>query len=183
MGRLVKMSIDINKNITLNNKLKQLEDICIHKEYIMKATHIFCKYLFEINRDCDALQLLNRSFIHDISKTSKIEFYGFAKFAFDLDALKDPNRSILKEKEYYIDIHRSNNKHHPEYWDSILDMTELDIMELCVDWFARSWQFDTDVIEFLEIKQETQFHFPQNIYNKIKKYLLILKEQKNKERL
>lgn len=181
--RLIKASTNVDRNIPLENKLKQLEDICIHKEYIIKTCHILCKYLFEIGKDEEALQLLERSFSHDMSKAGDVEFYGFAKFAFELDSLKDPNKEIPEEKEYYIDIHRKNNKHHPEYWGSTLDMTDLDIMELAIDWFARSWQFDNDPVEFLEIKQETKFHFPQSVYNKIKEYLLILKEQCKKERL
>ena len=52
-------------------------------------------------------------------------------------------------------------------------MSELDITEL-VNWYARSLQFGTDFLEFLEQRQKDRFHFPQDIYDKIEKYYYIL---------
>lgn len=180
MKRLKKKS-NIDKNIPLENKLKQLNDIGQHKTYVLKCSTALANYLMENNREQDALNVMKRAFEHDFSKLTDEEFYGMAKFVNEMQVTTDSN-SGSEEKEYYIDLHRNNNKHHPEYWTNINDMTELDIMELACDWCSRSVQFNTDIIEFLEDVQETRFHFPEGIYNNIKKYLLIITEEVKKER-
>lgn len=180
MKRLTKLS-QIDKNIPLKDKLTQLKDIGEHKIYMLKCCNLLAAYLFENQMEDIALELMKRGFSHDMSKLSDEEFYGMAKFANDMDALKDPKKQISSEKEIYINMHRDNNKHHPEFWDDITEMTTLDIMELCCDWCARSEQFKTDVIEFLQTRQKTQFNFPENIYREIEKYLLIIVDQIKKE--
>lgn len=178
MKRLIKHS-EIDKNISLENKLKQLKDIIIHKEYIIESCGILAKYLFKTGRENEALDLMKRAFSHDISKLSDSEFYGMAKYVNEM-GLKNTNNDISTEKEKYINMHRNKNKHHPEYWDSPTEMYELDIMELVCDWFARSTQFNTNAIEFLYSQQETRFHFPKEIFNKIEKYLNILIQEKER---
>lgn len=180
MRRLKKIA-NSNKNIPLNNKLKQLNDIGQHKIYVLKCSIALANYLMKNNREQEALNIMKRAFEHDFSKLTDEEFYGIAKFADEMQITKDSN-NISEEKEYYINLHRDNNKHHPEYWTNIHDMTELDIMELACDWCSRSEQFNTDVIEFLEDGQKTRFHFPEHIYNNIEKYLLIITEELKKER-
>lgn len=178
----LKKNANIDTNISLENKLKQLNDIGEHKVYVLKCSTALANYLMKHNREQDALNVMKRAFEHDFSKLNKDEFYGMAKFADDMQALKDPKAKTSTEKEYYINIHRSRNKHHPEYWENLKEMTELDIMELACDWCSRSEQFQTNVIEFLETRQETQFHFPKDAYENIKKYLLIITDEIKKER-
>ena len=179
MKRLIKHS-EIDKNISLENKLKQLEDIIIHKKYIIETCGILAKYLFKNKREAEGLLLMERAFSHDMSKLSDSEFYGMAKYVNEMGLSNNTNNDISEEKEKFINMHRDNNKHHPEYWNSPTEMSELDIMELVCDWFARSTQFNTDVIEFLHSRQETQFHFPKEIFNKIENYLNILIHEKER---
>lgn len=181
MNRLKRLS-NMGENISLTNKIKQLQDIGEHKIFVIKCCNLLAQYLLENGREKDALDIMKRGFSHDMSKLSEQEFYGMAEFADDMKSLKNSKEKISPEKEFIINIHRDNNKHHPEYWDNINDMTELDIMELACDWCARSEQFGTDVIEFLETRQETQFHFPKEIYNNIETYLKIIVKLIKKER-
>lgn len=180
--RRLKKNANINKNISLNNKLKQLNDIGQHKMYVLKCSTALSNYLMRNDREQEALNVMKRAFEHDFSKLTEEEFYGMAKFADEMQGLKDPNSKISIEKEHYINLHRNRNKHHPEYWKDINDMTELDIMELACDWCSRSEQFNTNVIEFLENGQKNRFNFPKDIYENIKKYLLIITEELKKER-
>ena len=66
----------------------------------------------ENNREQDALNVMKRAFEHDFSKLTDEEFYGMAKFVNEMQVTTDSN-SVSEEKEYYIDLHRDNNKHHP----------------------------------------------------------------------
>lgn len=173
MKRLLKkLSINKDTNIPLENKLKFLDDIIIHKTHIIQTCGKLAKYLFNNNREDEALQLMERAFSHDMSKLSNDEFYGMSKYINDLGN----NNNNSQEKQEVINTHINNNKHHPEYWDDSFQMTELDIMELACDWFSRSKQFNSDPIEFLYSKQKDRFNFPEDIFDKIEEYLEILQK-------
>jgi hypothetical protein len=168
--------ISINKNVKLEDKLVQLEDIYSHKKLVFDTCYILSKKLIEGGQDELGLELMKRAFLHDFSKLEDDEFYGMAAFANDKDALKDPKKKVSSDKQLAINLHWDRNEHHPEYWTDINQMTDLDIMELVCDWYARSLQFGTDFLEFLEQRQKDRFHFPQDIYDKIKKYYYKLTE-------
>lgn len=168
------MNYPDKNSVSLENKLKQLNDISEHKILVFKYCSKLSNFLFEKNQDELALKLMTRGFSHDISKLNNDEFYGMAMFADDTKSLKDPKEKVSDEKEIYVNLHRDRNRHHPEYWDDADDMKLIDILELCCDWCARSEQFGTDVIEFLETRQDTQFNFSPEIYGEIKKYLILL---------
>ena len=166
-----------NMNVSLENKLKQLNDIAEHKKIVFDIGYKLSKKIMETDQDELALNLMKRISLHDLSKLEKDEFYGMAKFVDDMDSLKNSKSSISENKQNIINLHWERNEHHPEYWIDINQMTDLDIMELTIDWFARSIQFGTDMLEFLEQRQKDRFHFPQEIYDKIVKYYYMLKEE------
>ena len=56
-------------------------------------------------------------------------------------------------------------------------MNEVDILEMCCDWHARSIQYHTDFLSFVKIRQENRFHFPKDMFDKIWKYCLILNKK------
>lgn len=182
MKRLLVNGKAINNDISLENKLKQLDDIITHKELVSKVTAQFVKYLFNNGQDQLALDLMKRSFKHDISKLENDEFYGMAEFADDKKALKDSKSKIGEDKQKAINLHWNRNEHHPEYWVDVLQMTDLDIMELVCDWYSRSLQFGTYMPDFLKDRQENRFHFPQEIYDKILEYYYMASGEKNKDK-
>ena len=175
MKRLCNKLID--KNVSLENKLTQLDDIYNHKQLVIETGFKLVKYLMKNNQDELALKLSKRLFVHDLSKIKEDEFYGMAKFADDVDALKDPKKQVESDKQLAINLHWERNSHHPEYWIDLNQMEDLDIMELAADWYARSEQFGTNMLEFLEIRNKDRFHFPQDIYDKIVGYYYIIKEE------
>lgn len=170
----MKRLIADKNNIPLENKIKQLEDIFEHKQYLLTCCYKLSKYLLTNGNDQDSLELMKRAFTHDISKLQPDEFYGMAEFVNDMDALKDPKAQITERKQKAIQLHWDRNDHHPEYWKKLEKTSDLAIMELACDWQARSLQFGTNSIDFLIERQESRFHFPQEIYDKIEKYLKIL---------
>ena len=171
----------IDKNISLENKLIQLDDIFNHKKIVTDICFELVKYFMKNGNDDLALQLSRRAFTHDLSKINEDEFYGMAKFATDTDALQDANKQLTSDKQLAINLHWDRNSHHPEYWTDINQITELDIIELACDWQSRSLQFGTDSLEFLKVRQENRFHFPQDVYDKIEYYLKLINEVIKKE--
>ncbi len=167
----------VNKNIPIENKFEQLEDIYKHKQLVENVCYVLVKYFFEINEDEKALDLFKRSFTHDLSKIKEDEFYGMAEFANDTGALKDPKKSADSDKQLAINLHWDRNSHHPEYWTNVNQMAEIDIIEMVCDWYARSIQFGNDMLDFFKVRQDERFHFPQDICDTIEKYYYIIKER------
>ena len=53
-------------------------------------------------------------------------------------------------------------------------MDDVDILEMVCDWAAKSYQTNTSLLEFVKIRQENRFHFPDEMFAKILKYCEIL---------
>ena len=53
-------------------------------------------------------------------------------------------------------------------------MNELDIIEMVCDWYARSMQYKTDFLSFVVSRQESRFHFPNEMFDKIYRYCEII---------
>lgn len=180
------------ENINLENKLEQLDDIMIHIGFVMKAGHKLCRKLMIAGEEDKAIGLLQRILVHDFSKSLVDEFYGMAEFSHDVSALKNPNSNhVGSGKMKAIKLHWTRNDHHPEYWTITIpdtltnstpipideNMLDLAIAEMCCDWYARSIQFGTDVMEFYEIKSKVRWKFTENQDKLIKKYLSMLQEK------
>lgn len=151
----------------------QIQDTLTHKKLVIDSGYKMCNYLFKKNKDKLAFELLNRIIVHDNSKFTHDELYGLASIR-NRKALMNPDVLLSKEQQKIVEIHWKNNRHHPEYFKNIEDMTDVDIMEMCCDWHARSIQYGTDLMEFVNIRQENRFHFPEHIFKKILKYCSIL---------
>lgn len=158
----------INENIK-----NQIKDTLTHKKLVMDSGYKMCEYLFLENKDELALELINRIIVHDNSKFSNKELYGLSSIK-DRASLVDPNVLLTQEQEEIIREHWKVNRHHPEFYSKVENMTEIDIIEMCCDWHARSVQSQTNLIDFVETRQKNRFHFPQQTYNLIIKYCKIL---------
>lgn len=98
--------------------------------------------------------LKNRILEHDLSKFNPIEFYAYRQKFYKED----------KEiKEILVDIsfdeawkhHYIKNSHHPDYHDFFkTQMTELDIMEMVLDWSAMSLEFGGSPLEYYKKNKE-----------------------------
>lgn len=152
---------------------KQIKDTLTHKKLVMDSGYKMCEYLFENNQDELAHELLKRIIVHDNSKFSEKELYGLASID-DRTALIDAKVLLTFEQEQIIKEHWKTNRHHPEFYSSVSNMLEVDIVEMCCDWHARSIQSNTDLMEFVRTRQENRFHFPTDMYMKIVKYCKIL---------
>ena len=154
---------------------KMFRDTLIHKSFVKQSCEILAQYLETQGATNHADALRKRALAHDDSKINNIdELSALSKIINDRSSLMDPTIQLSTFKIDYIKLHWSNNSHHPEFFSSVLDMTKLDIMEMCCDWHARSLQHKTNFLDFVEIRQQNRFHFPNWMYEEIKHYCNIL---------
>lgn len=158
--------------------LSHLNDTIIHKKYFLDSALMMANYLNKINEGELALGLLVRAMQHDNSKLEGTELQHFL----ELNALEkklteegiwEVPKGIIKD---LISEHWKNNRHHPEHFEDVSKMSELDIIEMVCDWHSRSCQFRNDLIAYVDEQQRVRFNFPQDMFQKIRGYCLIISE-------
>lgn len=160
----------------MNDAIKEyVEEVLLHKQYVIEAGKILSSYLIENNNYDIAINLANRCAIHDLSKFSKEEMELLMSIN-DKKDFYDPNCLLDDKKIKAIEIHWRNNSHHPEFYSNIYNMTDLDLMEMACDCFARSLQYKTDFLNFILVRQQNRFKFPDSVFKKYYRYCKILDE-------
>ena len=161
--------------------LFHIKDTIIHKKMVLDSAYILCEYLFSISKKDLAIELIRRAAEHDNSKFQPVELNSISEIKDNFSNFKNPNLLLPSEDEEKIKEHWKNNRHHPEHFSDVENMTELDILEMVCDWHARSKQHNTDLIEFVKVRQQNRFHFPTKMFSEILKYCnIILNEEKKK---
>lgn len=154
---------------------KTFRDTIIHKGYVQKSADILCRYLEKEHALEHSKMLKERAKVHDDSKISNLdELYALSRIIDDKSTLKDANKQLSPLKKDAIALHWKHNCHHPEHFSSVLDMTKLDIMEMCCDWHARSTQYKTNFLDYVQSQQEKRFHFPDWMFAEIWHYCQVL---------
>lgn len=167
----------------LNKRIEHFEELCEHKKILIDSCRILSVYFLKENKEDFALNLMKRAFVHDISKLSKFEFHAADAFDSFSKHTNTRNHDFSDDEKIFLNEHWKNNKHHPEHWDDVNNMTDVDIAEMVCDWHARAIEFEDDLITYIEHRQNTRFSFPDNIYSKIIYYanILISEIDKNKK--
>lgn len=157
-----------SEGIPFENLVHQMQDTLVHKYYVLRSCAKMATYLESIQKNIEAILLMRRAFVHDISKLNQDEFYGLATFAFDVASMT--NKEIKRpseEKLIPISLHWSRNSHHPEFHEKVLNMSQLDMIEMTCDWHARSSQFKTDLLEWAKDKFLPRFKFDEIQFSQI----------------
>jgi len=118
-------------------------------------------------------QLIANGFSHDLSKFKGIEWK-------ELTANNaEDNESSKIRLRIAIEQHNSTNTHHPEFWGSIKAMPLIYLLELLCDWKARSEEFGTSLIDYINNKAMKRFKFEKSdeVYKALIKYHDILCEK------
>jgi hypothetical protein len=152
---------------------RHIEDTLIHKQLLNLSCLKMINYLYDVGRDNDALELARRCIVHDNSKLSDVEIASFVKLPQAVDRTRAHGELTDDQKEL-LEVHWKNNRHHPEFFSDIDHMNEIDIMEMCCDWHARSQQFGTVLIPYVLEKQQERFRFNDEMLTKILGYCEIL---------
>ena len=114
-----------------------------------------------------AKMLRERAKVHDNSKIScQDELFALSRIINDKSSLKNPDIQLSQIKKDAIALHWKNNTHHPEHFNSPIDMSRLDIMEMCCDWHARSTQYGTDFLVYIKNNKITVFIFRIGCFRK-----------------
>lgn len=160
--------------IDVNKLMQMAEDTTTHKKIVMDNCLLLAKH-FANNGEVDfAIELLKRGANHDNSKFNCTEFKSLSRILKSKDCFTDASVSLSNEEKQAIAYHWKHNRHHPEYFDDISEMTRLDIAEMVCDWFARSLQYKTDFIPFIEERQKNRFHFSPEKFEEIHSFCVTL---------
>ena len=120
--------------------------------------------LKHINRVRDIIGIIAKSLIdaasmHDRSKLEPPELDIFVEYTPKLKGatyMSDEYKRYLKEMKPALDHHRSNNRHHPEYFENgINGMTLVDLLEMLCDWTAATERHDDgDIRKSIDINAD-----------------------------
>lgn len=165
------------KKIDTEKLSKEMNDTLMHRACVMRSGMYLARYLIHKNRSVDAIRLIGRCQIHDISKIQNTEeFMSLASIVDDIEQMSDIEHVPTPEQVEAKKLHWKNNSHHPEYYESSNDMSELDLLEMACDCHARSRQYGTDLLKYIDTQQKIRFHFDQDHFRKLKVYCAALVE-------
>lgn len=172
-------------DIYMNDVEKMYQDTFIHKGYVLEVCNTFADYLQNLGLTEDAEDLRQRAILHDNSKIlNKDEFLALTSIINDKSGLRNPNSQLSLFKQDAIELHWKNNEHHPEYWNNINDMPPRARREFVCDCCARSIQYGTKLLDFMETRLQDRFHFSDFIKDEImynSKIIVNLMSKKYKE--
>lgn len=95
-----------------------------------------------------ARQLIANGLIHDNSKLHGIEW----------ECLHDDVDPKLFQEA--LEHHQTTNEHHPEFWQGgIHEMPRIYVAEMICDWKARSAEFGSDLMEWINEKAKKKWNF------------------------
>jgi hypothetical protein len=158
----------MSKVINIEKLSLEMNDTIIHREAVMRSGTYLTRYLISEGRNLDAIRLIGRCSVHDISKIQNTEeFMSLASIIEDLDQLHNIEYVLDEQQKDAIKLHHKNNRHHPEYYDNANDMTDLDILEMACDCHARSKQFKTDLLDYINAQQKIRFNFDKEHFYKL----------------
>lgn len=165
------------KRIDTEKLSKEMQDTLVHRACVMRSGEYLASYLIKTNRSVDAIRLLGRCSVHDISKIQNTEeFMALASIIDDIYQMSDIEHVPTPEQIEAKTLHWKHNSHHPEYYESPNDMSDLDLLEMACDCHARSRQYGSDLIAYIRVQQEIRFHFDHEHLRKLLEYCTVLVE-------
>lgn len=118
--------------------------LALNGKKIREAIDITDEEWAEVRRNCH---------IHDRSKLSNDEFEGYRQYFYPVDD-EERNEDIFKKAWLH---HIRSNPHHWEYWivpkangNEVIDMPNVYIMEMVIDWTAMSYHYLDDPQSFYD---------------------------------
>lgn len=155
-------------NPELNQKekdAKHMQSLIRHISLVREACCLLGQRLIEKGEESTGRALIANGHSHDYSKFSGIE-WTHLRVGMENE---EPFKLALRQ-------HWSCNPHHPEYWDSINDMSRVYIAEMVCDWYARSSEFGTDLRSFIKDKALDKYGIKAQgkCYKRIKEFVDLL---------
>lgn len=175
----------MDSGIDISRVLIMLNDNILHKKIVLDKCLLLAEYFINNGNMDLGLNLIRRGVSHDNSKFSKDEFDKLVNITTSNSekCFRDASVSLSEKERKAIEHHWKSNRHHPEYFNNSDDMTELDIIEMVCDWAARSEQYGTELLDFVQERQRNRFNFSEGLYAKVEMYCrLIVKLSNNIEK-
>ena len=167
----------MKRDIDTNKLSLEMNDTLIHRQCVMLSGQYLANALIEMGRSVDAIRLIGRCSVHDISKIQGTdEFMSLASIVDQMHEMQNVSHELSPQQKEAIRLHWKRNSHHPEYYDNPNDMSEMDLLEMACDCHARSKQYGTNLIEYITIQQELRFHFDREHFRKLRAYCMALVE-------
>lgn len=161
--------------------IEMAHDNIWHKQLVLQNCLLLSDYFMRNGKVRLGIDLLRRGVEHDNSKFDTEEFVSLSRILTkDRRGFKDASVALTDEQIHAIECHWKKNTHHPEYYADHNDMSYLDILEMVCDWYARSKQYKTDFIPFVEERQRNRFKFSDETFDTILKTCRLLEELDNK---
>ena len=157
-----------------NTLVNVLLDTMLHKDLVLASCWKMANYYISVHDIDRAIEIIQRGWLHDNSKFNEDELNALAQINDDKMSMRDPSKALPPDSKAYLKLHYLHNTHHPEHWEDVTQMPEMDIVEMVCDWHARSVQFGTNLVEFAKTRQEKRFHFPPEMFEKILELCQIL---------
>lgn len=167
----------MKKNIDTIKLSEEMNDTLIHRQCVMLSGQYLAGALINMGRSVDAIRLLGCCSVHDISKIQNTEeFMSLASIIDQIYEMQDVSHELSPQQIEAIKLHWKNNSHHPEYYESPNDMTDIDLLEMACDCHARSKQYGTNLLEYIDRQQEKRFHFDKEHFRRLRFYCSVLGE-------
>lgn len=110
-----------------------------HRSNVKKAYKFLNSFIIDnFNLTKDELEILKKNIEnHDLSKYDNDEFIPYALYFYG----KEKDENVVQNFKNAVNIHKSKNPHHYEYWTSKnQEMPTIYIIEMVCDWWAFSLQ-------------------------------------------
>ncbi len=147
---------------------RMYQDTFIHKSWVTYVCNAYADYLEAEGYKEDADDLRARARVHDNSKVQNSEERrSLTKIVNDRSSLRDPKALLTQWQRDSIELHHENNEHHPEHWPDQNLMPLRARREFICDCCARSLQYGTDLVPFMEERLKNTFKFNEIIQEEI----------------
>jgi hypothetical protein len=124
-----------------------LHNLLRHLELVRQASELLGRRLIRDGEPELGIGLIARGRAHDQSK-----FFGIEYKYLHRGPMVDP-----VDLHNAIDVHCSDNDHHPEFWESVELMPDVCLAEMVCDWYARGQEFGTDVRGWIEVEASKRY--------------------------
>lgn len=118
---------------------EHLKNLLRHIELVREAGVLLGERLMAKGRVDFGRLLIAKCHIHDASKFYGIE-WDYLHIGPDVES-QNLQRAVTQ--------HVETNDHHPEYWGGISEMPEIAVAEMVCDWYARSQEFGTGLLNWV----------------------------------
>lgn len=154
--------------------LDSVERLLRHLHLVQGACELMGKKLIRNGEEEFGLKLISLGFIHDNSKFSGDEWSCLCRH-------KSHDSNELTQA---IELHRSKNAHHPEFYQDIRQMPREHLWEMVADIWSRSVELGGDVRDYLFTVLPERFGFAdqaveenRRIWKELEKALAFLLEE------